>query len=115
MILHFNLLEKFSLASVLLLTIFIPIMGVVVLQNTAFSYGFRYLFSLIPIFIILYFVYFKHVAIYKFYIINMSIFDFLEYCFLETSEFSILYSDYFVNVFGQTTKYVNPTYLTGSV
>ena len=113
MILHLIYLKKFSLASILLLTIFIPIMGVVVLQNTAFSYGFRYLFSLIPIFIILYFVYFKHVAIYKFYIINMSIFGFLGVLFFETSEFSILYSDYLVNVFGQTTKYVNPTYLTG--
>ena len=87
MILHLIYLKKFSLASVLLLTIFIPIMGVVVLQNTAFSYGFRYLFSLIPIFIILYFVYFKHVAIYKFYIINMSIFGFLGVLFLKLLSF----------------------------
>ena len=45
----------------------------------------------------------------------MSIFGFLGIVFFETSEFSILYSDYLVNIFGQTTKYVNPTYLSGVV
>lgn len=114
-IIHLLVKKHFSLSSLLILSVFIPVMGIVVLQNTAFSYGFRYLFALIPMFILIYFQYFQNILVYKYYLFYMSIFGFLGIVFFETSEFSILYSDYLVNIFGQTTKYVNPTYLSGVV
>jgi hypothetical protein len=115
MIIHLLIRKHFSLSGLLILTVFIPVMGIVVLQNTAFSYGFRYLFALIPLFIVIYFQYFQNVLVYKYYLLYMSIFGFLGIVFFETSEFSILYSDYLVNIFGQTTKFVNPTYLSGVI
>ena len=49
--------KKYLLSFLTLLTYLFPIFSIIVLQNTAFSYGFRYLFVLIPLNCILYFKY----------------------------------------------------------
>ncbi len=117
LIMTINLLikKRIALAIILTLAAAVPLLGVIVLQHTAFSYGYRYLFALIPMYIIVYFKFFQNNIFYKYYLLFMSFFGFLGVLFFETSYSSILYSDYVTNIFGQTTKYSNPEYLTGVI
>ena len=104
--------KKFSNCFLIFLISFIPFMGVVVLQNTGYSYGFRYLFSLAPIYIIFYSKFFYRNKIIYNYLFFVSIFSIISQLFFEASPNSILYSEYVINSFGQETKFVNPDYLT---
>ena len=88
-------------------------MSVVVIQNTAFSYGFRYLFVLIPINIILYFKYLHGIKIFRRYLYTFSVLGFLLYIFFESSQWTSLSDSYVVNSFGMSTRYANPEYLSG--
>ena len=104
--------KKFANCFLIFLISFIPFMGVVVLQNTGYSYGFRYLFSLAPIYIIFYSKFFYRNKIIYNYLFFVSIFSIISQLFFEASPNSILYSEYVINSFGQETKFVNPDYLT---
>ena len=88
-------------------------MGIVVLQNTGYSYGFRYLYSLTPIYFLFLFKFLNKNKIIKRYLILFSIFSIISQVFFEASQESILYSEYVINSFGQETKFVNPDYLIG--
>ena len=92
---------------------FVPFMGIVVLQNTGYSYGFRYLYSLTPIYFLFLFKFLNKNKIIKRYLILFSIFSIISQVFFEASQESILYSEYVINSFGQETKFVNPDYLIG--
>ena len=92
---------------------FVPFMGIVVLQNTGYSYGYRYLYSLTPIYLLFLFKFLNKNKIIKRYLILFSIFSIISQVFFEASQESILYSEYVINSFGQETKFVNPDYLIG--
>ena len=105
--------KEFTNFFLILLISFIPFMGVIVLQNTGYSYGFRYLFSLAPLYILFYTKFFSQNKIIYNYLFLVSVFSIISQLFFEASPNSILYSDYVINSFGQETKFVNPDYLTG--
>ncbi len=105
--------KKYLLSFSLLILYSIPFMSVIVTQNTGFSYGYRYLFVLIPLNIILYFDLLHRHNIFKNYLYGFSIFGFILYLFFETSQATSLSNDYLTNSFGMNTRYANPTYLAG--
>ncbi len=94
-------------------TLFFPFFSTLVLNNPGYSYGYRYFYSTIPIFIVIFFVEFKHNKHFNFYLKYFSIFAIVFQLFFESSEFVVLSSDYVTNTFGLYTKYVNPEILTG--
>ena len=105
--------NKVALSSLLFLIYIIPLFSVIVIQNTAFSYGYRYLYALIPINVLIYFKFFSKNNILKNYLYLFSCLGFILYLFFETSQATSLSSDYIVNSFGMNTRYSNPEYLSG--
>ena len=105
--------RKFILSFSIFIVSFFPLMGIVVLQNTGYSYGYRYLYSLTPIYLLFLFKFLNKNKFIKQYLIIFSIFSIISQVFFEASQQSILYSEYVVNSFGQETKFVNPDYLIG--
>ena len=105
----FNLLVIFS---------FIQIFLVVLLwRSTASSYGFRYLFSLIPISILLYYQFqsTNKNKVLSNYLIVFSIFATLSVLFFETTQGTQLALTETENTFGRTLKYTQPLYLEGYI
>lgn len=105
--------NKPRLSFLLFLIYIFPLFSVVVIQNTAFSYGYRYLFALIPINVLIYFKFFGKNKILQNYLYVFSLLGFILYLFFETSQATSLSSDYVVNSFGMNTRYSNPGYLSG--
>ena len=84
-------------------------------RSTASSYGFRYLFCLTPLSIILYF-YFQSKKNSKYinkYLFIFSIFSILSLLFFETTSGTQLALVETTNTFGRTLKYTQPLYLQG--
>jgi hypothetical protein len=90
--------------------------GIVLMwQSTASSYGFRYLFNLIPLSIIL-FIFFKSKYKYKiidYYILIFSVAGILSLFFFETTEMTQLSTVDQLNSFGRTLRFTEPEYLIG--
>ena len=92
--------------------------GVVLMwKSTASSYGFRYLYNLVPLSIIL-FVYFKDKYQYKFveyYLSIFSVIGILSLFFFETTEMTQLSEVDQLNSFGRNLRFTEPEYLVGFV
>ncbi len=112
-LIFFLIQKKYLLFLTLGLTYLIPFIGIVVFQNTSYSYGYRYLFSLIPINILLYFKYFQKNKIISTYLNLFSIFGLIGLMMFEVSEATVLSIEYVTNSFGASTKFANPNYLSG--
>ena len=108
---YFIFNKKFQLSAIYLIMFFIPLMSIVVISNTAFSYGFRYLFALIPLNIVLYYKYLKDSKFVKYYLYVASIVGLIGYVVFETNSLTSLSYDYVINSFGMETRYSNPNYL----
>ena len=109
----FALIDRHYLLAFSLLILYItPFMSVIVTQNTAFSYGYRYLFVLIPLNILLYFKYLDDFKIVKSYLYVFSVIGFVLYLFFETTQGTSLSDGYVINSFGMNTRYSNPNYLS---
>ena len=110
------LLKKEFQVSLLIFICFVQNLVVVIMwQSTASSYGFRYLFSLIPLSIILFYSLDKeiYINIFKTYIILFSILGSLGVLFFESTEATQLSLSPLVNSFGNDVLYSNPNYLSG--
>ena len=86
------------------------------MDTTASSYGFRYLYSLIPfsIFYIYYTVENIEETIFFKILLGLSIVDFISYLFFETTTFTQLSTDKLTNSFGKAdVPYSQPLYMTG--
>ena len=105
--------KKLVLSFLLFLIYVMPLFSVIVIQNTAFSYGYRYLYALIPINVLIYFKFFSNSKILKNYLYMFSLLGFVLYLFFETTQATSLSSDYIVNSFGMNTRYSNPEYFSG--
>ena len=105
--------KKFKLFLYTSLTYLFPFAAVVIYQNTSYSYGFRYMFSLIGINILLYFKFFRKNRLINTYLVIFSLFGMLSQLLFETSQYTVLSTDYIENSFGQITLYSNPAYLSG--
>tara|TARA_B100000427_G_scaffold133162_1_gene110791 strand:+ start:718 stop:2268 length:1551 start_codon:yes stop_codon:yes gene_type:complete len=110
------LLKKEFQVSFLIFVCFVQNFAVVIMwQSTASSYGFRYLFSLIPLSIILFYSLEKenYINIFKTYILLFSILGALGVLFFESTESTQLSLSPLVNSFGNEVLYSNPKYLSG--
>ena len=105
--------KKFKLFFLVSFAHLIPFLGILVFQNTSYSYGFRYMFSLIGLNIFIYFKFFSQNKLVTYYLIFFSIFGVFSQLIFETSEYTVLSTNYVMNSFGQETLYANPEYLNG--
>ena len=111
----FLIQKEYQLSTLLILIYIMPLLSVIIIQNTAFSYGYRYLYALIPINVIIYFKYFGKSKLLKNYLYLFSLLGFILYIFFETSQATSLSSEYLINSFGMNTRYSNPNYLTNLI
>ncbi len=110
---YFLIKKEFLKLFITLLIYFFPFFSTLVLNNPGYSYGYRYFYSTIPVFLLIFFVEFYNIKLLRKYIIYFSIFAFFSQLLFETTDYTVLSSDYIVNTFGLYTKYVNPNYLAG--
>ena len=92
------------------------VLAVLLWSTTASSYGFRYLYSLIPfsIFYIYYTVENIEETIFFKILLGLSIVGFISYLFFETTTFTQLSTDKLTNSFGKAdVPYSQPLYMTG--
>ena len=108
---YFIYTKKYSFFLIYSLILSIPFLTIMVVQNTAFSYGFRYLFALIPLNIILYFIFIEKFKYLKLYVYIFSLIGLIGYIVFETSTLTSLSEGYVFNTFGMETRYSNPEYL----
>jgi hypothetical protein len=108
---------KFS-TKVALVIVFAYNFGIVtVWSSTASSYGFRYLFSLIPFSLIILLSY-EGKKLFKIlfnYVYIFSLFGLLSIIFFESTSNTELSTFQVINTFGQQDTYSNPSYLSGLV
>ena len=93
------------------------VFSVLIWKSTASSYGFRYLSSLVPLSIIIFYsnAKFKYFRYFKYLLIVISIFSILSILFFETTELTQLSTTEQLNSFGRNIKYVEPEYLKGVI
>jgi len=101
----------------LLLTIsFAQIFAIVLMwKSTASSYGFRYLFNLVPLSILIFYYYTKNkeVRLINNYLYAFSIVGILSLFFFETTEMTQLSVVNEMNSFGRELRFTEPNYLIG--
>jgi hypothetical protein len=105
--------KRFKLFFLLGVTYLIPFLPVLVFQNTSYSYGFRYMYSLIGLNILIYFRSFSKNRLLTIYLVIFSFFGIFAQLMFETSSYAVLSTDYVTNSFGEETLYSNPNYLSG--
>ena len=106
------------LTRILIMIVFLYNFGIVaVWSSTASSYGFRYLFSLIPISLIIFYSSEKNTLlnIMRKYLIVFSLFGLISIIFFESTTITELSTTTVINTFGKEDLYSNPTYLLGIV
>ncbi len=92
------------------------IFAVLLWSTTASSYGFRYIYSLIPFSIFYMYFTIENIEETKFFkiLLALSIVGFISYLFFETTTFTQLSSEKLTNSFGkENVPYSQPTYMTG--
>ena len=90
-------------------------LAVLLWRSTASSYGFRYLFCLIPLAIIIYFRFQNQFnnSLIRNYVIFFSVFSTISLLFFETTPTTQLSLVETTNTFGRYLKYTQPEYLSG--
>tara|TARA_B100002019_G_scaffold164847_1_gene142360 strand:+ start:1834 stop:3429 length:1596 start_codon:yes stop_codon:yes gene_type:complete len=105
-------------SKVILFISFAQIFAIVLLwRSTASSYGYRYLYCLIPLSILIYAKYKKQFPKNKirYYVIGFSIFSSLSVLFFETTLLTQLSTVEIINTYGRELKYAQPQYLYGYI
>ncbi len=90
---------------------------VAVWSSTASSYGFRYLLSLVPLSLLLFYS-IQDSSLKKFlkqYLTIFSFFGLLSILFFESTNLTELSTEVIINSFGNEDLYTNPTYLSGVI
>jgi len=100
----------------LFLICYFQLLGIVhIWQTQASSYGFRYLFALTPLSIILFYLCFEKNKIVKNILLSLSIFSNIAILFFETTPMTQLSLSPQMNLFGKTIRYVEPDYVLGVI
>lgn len=114
-----KLIKDRSIYSTLGTLMFLQVFAIVVIwQSTASSYGFRYLFCLTPLALIIFLDWFRNSQFkYKNLILNfsliMSVFSLISTIFFETTIQTQLSIEEQINAFGNLVRYTEPEYLSG--
>tara|TARA_B100000579_G_scaffold379496_1_gene346856 strand:- start:693 stop:2276 length:1584 start_codon:yes stop_codon:yes gene_type:complete len=90
---------------------------VLIWKSTASSYGFRYLFNLVPLSILIFYHYAKNknIQFINYYLYVFSIIGILSLFFFETTEMTQLSIVNEVNSFGRELRFTEPNYLIGFI
>ena len=105
--------KRFLCLSLYLIIFLIPFSQILIIQSIGFSYGFRYLYNLIPLNLYLLFKFIKLNKKVLIYLIIFSVNGIFSTLFFETTPFSSLSEDYSLNMFGSYERYANKDYLIG--
>lgn len=105
--------KKYVLFLLLFIFYTIPFLPILVFENHGTSYGFRYLFTIIPVNLIIYFKEFSKNKILNIYLITFSFFGLFSQLFFESTNFVSLSENTIINSFGSESPYSNPNYLNG--
>ena len=106
------------LTRILVMIVFLYNFGIVaVWSSTASSYGFRYLFSLIPVSLIIFYSFKKNTLfnLMNKYLLAFSFFGLISIIFFESTKITELSTVSVINTFGKEDLYSNPTYLSGLI
>ena len=82
-------------------------------QSAGSSYGFRYLYSLIPLSVLIIFLYKDKFKLLYYYLLAFSSLGILSVLFFETTELTQLATEAQTNSFGKSIRYVEPDYVVG--
>ena len=103
--------RKYEIFFLILMIVSIPLGIVILWQSVASSYGYRYLFSLIPIAVLLSY---KYLSTKEFKILTtLNVFSIFLYLMFETNELNSLREQ--INVFGVDVKYSARYYIQGTL
>ena len=104
---YFLYKKKYSLFLILFIFYAIPFLPVLVFENHGTSYGFRYLFTIIPVNIIIYFKEFSKNKLLTIYLMTFSIFGLFSQLFFESTNLVSLSETTIVNSFDSMSPYSN--------
>ena len=107
--------KRYKLVFFLSIFYLVPFLPILVFENHAGSYGFRYLFTLIPLNIIIYFKDFSNIKALNIYLVAFSIFGIFSQLFFESTPLSSLSEGTITNSFNSQSAYSNPDYLLGLI
>ena len=110
---NFLIGKKYLCLSLYLIIFLIPFSQILIIQSIGFSYGFRYLYNLIPLNLYLLFKFIKVNKKVLIYLVIFSVNGIFSTLFFETTEFSSLSENYSYNIFGSYERYANKDYLIG--
>lgn len=106
--------NKFSFTNLLIFLCFAQNFFIIHLwQALGSSYGFRYLYSITPLSILLYYIYLEKFKILRNYLFLFSIFSLLSLLFFETTTLTQLATSDVTNSFGKIIRYSQPQYVRG--
>ena len=105
--------KKYLFFLILFIFYAIPFLPVLVFENHGTSYGFRYLFTIIPVNLIIYFKEFSKNKLLTLYLITFSIFGLFSQLFFESTNLVSLSENTILNSFDSLSPYSNPDYLSG--
>ena len=107
--------KRYKLVFFLLIFYLVPFLPILVFESHGASYGFRYLFTLIPLNILIYFKDFSKIKVLNSYLVVFSIFGILSQLFFESTPLSSLSEGTITNSFNSQSPYSNPDYLLGLI
>ena len=107
--------KRYKLIFFLSIFYLVPFLPILVFENHGGSYGFRYLFTLIPLNIIIYFKDFSNIKALNIYLVAFSIFGIFSQLFFESTPLSSLSEGTITNSFNSQSAYSNPDYLLGLI
>jgi len=114
-IFQFLINKKYLLFIYISISVFSNIAIVNLWQSAGSSYGYRYLFSLIPLGVFVFKVsgFNLNGKIYKYYLLPLSIFGLFSIFIFEATPYVQLATSEVVNSFGKSIRYTQPEYLSG--
>ena len=114
-VLIFKNLQSFTMYFLLAICFFQNLFVVSIWNSTASSYGFRYLFSLVPLSLLIIFINKKiiNLSIVKNYLFYFSLFAFVSTLFFDATSYTSLSLEPVLNSFGYEKVYSQPKYLSG--
>ena len=110
---YYLLNSRFYEFILLALFYIIPFLPILIFENHGTSYGFRYLFTLIPLNLVIYFKEFLNHKLLTRYLVLFSIFGLVSQLFFESTPLTSLSEGTILNSFNSFSPYSNPTYLNG--
>jgi hypothetical protein len=110
-----SIIKEYKLLISYIFIFLICFFPIVIYQSTSYSYGYRYLYSFIPLNLLIYFRYLKYSKFTSYYLVMFSLISFIFTIFFQTSNYTNLSEVEILNSFGQYERYSNTNIFYGSL